>query len=165
MLLHWSFTLLVLPVMSFHFFKIYIRCLDIFSGFLLVLITPLLRVGIIYGIWLSFFKRKQCQVCFRITHHGVYELASAILWIQQNRVKCYSLLCFLPHPLSFKVLFRPGFLTFLWLFSTEEIAGSVSKVPWQTQNPEFKYYYPSLLIFLRWKETYHFLQVLAGSQR
>lgn len=62
---------------------------------------------------------------------------------------------------------------FLWLISTEGIAGSIG-VPWQTQNPEFKLStsilvlkprHLSLLVPLSWKETYHFLQVLAGPQR
>lgn len=49
-----------------------------------------------------------------------------------------SLLSLLPHLLSFKVLLMLGFHMFLWLFSTEGFAGSISRIPWQTQNPELK---------------------------
>lgn len=78
-----------------------------------------------------------------------------------------SLLSLLPHLLSSKVLLRPGFQMFLWLTSTEGIAGSISRIPWQTQNPELKLSTSTLspLIHPSCKESYHFLQVLAGPQR
>jgi len=62
-----------------------------------------------------------------------------ILWIHQNKSgMLLSLFSLLSHLLSFKVLLRPGYRLFLRLISTEGVAGSVSRIPWQTQNPELK---------------------------